>query len=283
MDHRSASHREGETIAAIFSDRRAAESATASLHDAGFRNVWLGVAHGDAGADGATVAPGGGVMRVLGRLFGGEGSHDQPLYESLVAHGVSETRARSIEANVGTESAVVTVETDDGAAAIERLRANGGNVIGDPALYDESAAAQTTNPLPDDDNDVHRLQLREERLAVDKERVTAGEAHVRKDVVSSEQTIDVPVYHEELVIERRPVGGLQSATTPIDGGVEIRIPLHAERVDVQKRTVVTEEVAIGKRRVMENEHVTGTVRREQLRVDNDAVDSQQRNVEPENR
>ena len=55
------------------------------------------------------------------------------------------------------------------------------------------------------------------------------------------------------------------------GYEEIRVPLSEERVDVQKRTVVTEEVEIGKRKVEGTEHVSDTVRHEELRVDDDVA------------
>ena len=118
-------------------------------------------------------------------------------------------------------------------------------------------------------DEARRLQLREERLSVGKQRVSAGEARIGKDVVSEQQSIDVPVFREELYVERRPVsaGTAASSTTPIGQGEEIVIPLTREQVDVQKRTVVTEEVAVGKRRVEDTEHVSDTVRREELRVD----------------
>ncbi len=49
------------------------------------------------------------------------------------------------------------------------------------------------------------LQLSAERLSVDKVRVASGEARIRKQVISEQQSIDVPVSHEELAIERHKV------------------------------------------------------------------------------
>ena len=45
------------------------------------------------------------------------------------------------------------------------------------------------------------------------------------------------------------------------------MPLGGELVEVEKEPVVTEEVEVGKRPVTETERVSGTVRREEARVE----------------
>ncbi len=115
-----------------------------------------------------------------------------------------------------------------------------------------------------------RLQLREERLSVDKKRVDVGEAVVGKRVVSEQTEVDVPLVREELFIERRPASGeYAGAMGTIGDGQTIRVPLSREEVDVQKRTVVKEDVAVGQRRVEETAHVSETLRKEELEVDGD--------------
>jgi len=111
------------------------------------------------------------------------------------------------------------------------------------------------------------LRLREERLNVSKERVQAGEVELHKEVVSEQKTINVPVTHEEVVIERHAVTGGTVDNTPIGEGETIRVPVNEEQVNVTKNTVVTGEVAIGKRAIEENQQVTDTVRREEARID----------------
>ena len=112
-----------------------------------------------------------------------------------------------------------------------------------------------------------RLQLRAEQLDVTKNRVQAGEVGLRKEVVTEQQTIDVPVTHEEVYIERRPVTGATADTTPIGQDEVIRVPVSEEQVNVTKNTVVTGEVAIGKREVTETQQVRDTVRHEEARVE----------------
>ena len=111
------------------------------------------------------------------------------------------------------------------------------------------------------------LRLREERLNVSKEQVQAGEVGLHKEVVAEQKTVNVPVTHEEVVIERRAVTDGLVDNTPIGEGETIRVPVSEEQVNVNKNTVVTGEVAIGKRAVQETQQVTDTVRREEARVD----------------
>lgn len=59
------------------------------------------------------------------------------------------------------------------------------------------------------------MQLREERLDVEKQRMQS-EARVRREVVTEDRTITVPVQHEELVVER-------------EGEAPMRIPISDER------------------------------------------------------
>jgi uncharacterized protein (TIGR02271 family) len=90
---------------------------------------------------------------------------------------------------------------------------------------------------------------------------------VGKEVVTEQRSVDVPVTHEEVVVERHPVAG-----RPVSGEIGtdsevIRVPVQKEQVQLEKQTVVTEEIEVGKRPVTETEHLAGTVRREELRTD----------------
>ncbi|GAC1552176.1 MAG: YsnF/AvaK domain-containing protein [Ktedonobacteraceae bacterium] len=111
------------------------------------------------------------------------------------------------------------------------------------------------------------LRLREEQLNVSKERVQAGEVGLHKEIIAEQKTVNVPVTHEEVVIERHAVTDGRVDNTPIGEGETIRVPVSEEQVSVSKNTVVTGEVAVGKRAVEETQQVTDTVRREEARID----------------
>lgn len=113
-----------------------------------------------------------------------------------------------------------------------------------------------------------RLQLLEERLVVDKERVKAGEVEVGKRVETRTEQLRVPLAREEAYIERRAV----TDSRPVEGAVlgaereRVRVDLEAERAQVEKQAFVTEEVEVRRRTVTETRQVTGTVGREVLDV-----------------
>jgi len=69
-----------------------------------------------------------------------------------------------------------------------------------------------------------------------------------------------------VVVERRPASGTVSASD-LRPGEEVRIPVKEEQVRVEKDVVVKEEVHVGKRKVQEQEQVSGDVRKEQVKVE----------------
>src|SRR5262249_42526495 len=107
---------------------------------------------------------------------------------------------------------------------------------------------------------------REEELRARKTPVQKGEVRVRKDVVTEQQTLNVPVSREEVVVEHQPGRG-RRASGPVQGGEEIRVPVTAEQVHVEKEPGVKEEVKVGKRRVQDEKPVSRTVRKERATVE----------------
>jgi uncharacterized protein (TIGR02271 family) len=132
----------------------------------------------------------------------------------------------------------------------------------EPTMRREGVARQER---PRDDGD-RALELREEELRARKEMVDAGEVELRTEVVSREKTIDVPITREEVYIERHAVDRRPS-DRPIGEGETIEIPLHEDKVTVDKQAVVYGEIEIDKRQVQETERVSGTVRREEARIE----------------
>jgi len=104
-------------------------------------------------------------------------------------------------------------------------------------------------------------------MHVHKQPVQTGEVRVRKEVHTEHKTVEVPVKKEEVVIERRAVSGGKASSTGIDAGQEVRIPVSEEQVHIEKTPVVKEEVTVGKRTVTDTERVSGTVRKEELKVE----------------
>jgi uncharacterized protein (TIGR02271 family) len=132
-------------------------------------------------------------------------------------------------------------------------------------MEDDASTANKSIPRTASEGE-QRLKLREEQLNVQKQSVEAGEVRLRKDVVSEQQSMDVPVMHEEVYIERRPGSG-QTSDTPIGEEETYRVPVHEEQVTVGKQAKVREEIALGKRTVQENQRVSDTVQREEAHIE----------------
>ena len=124
------------------------------------------------------------------------------------------------------------------------------------------------------------VQLREEEIIPRTEMVEAGEAEVRKEVVTETRTIEVPIRREELVIENHP--SAEPAEGAGDAGEATRVPLREEQVTVEKRPVVYEELEVSKRPVQDTERVSDTVRREEARIEREG-DVKVRGDEPRRR
>ena len=159
----------------------------------------------------------------------------------------------------------------------------------EPAQVDQSPTTAPTEAdtaehgTPARSDQSKRLDLVEEQLQAHTRPVQIGEVVLRKEVVTEMRTIEVPVRREELVVERRVVErrpadeleepgmdelerSLAARFRSLQEGQTIRLPLIQEEVVIEKRPFVYEEVLIGKRLVEETEQVSGTVRREVLKV-----------------
>jgi uncharacterized protein (TIGR02271 family) len=124
------------------------------------------------------------------------------------------------------------------------------------------------------------LKLYEERLIANKQRVKTGEVTVGKHVETETARVVVPVEKERVIVER---------TTPTDtskvvsnkeatfGNKEvIRMPIYEETPDIQKQAVVREEVRVKKVIEQDTVEVQEKVRREELDVNTDKEQTQER-------
>lgn len=110
-----------------------------------------------------------------------------------------------------------------------------------------------------------KLRLRQEELDINKSMVHTGDVELSKEIIEETKTVDVPVIHEEVVIERRAVDN-EVSDSPITDEETIHIPVSEEKVDVDKHTVITGEVSAYKREVKNVEHIEETLKREEARV-----------------
>jgi uncharacterized protein (TIGR02271 family) len=111
------------------------------------------------------------------------------------------------------------------------------------------------------------LRLRAEELVPRKEVVQAGTVDLHTEVVPSVRTLEVPVVRERVVVEHRPIEGVCPAPGPVGEERVIVVPVHEERVYVDRVPVVREEVTVGKRAVAKTRRVQATARRERAVVE----------------
>lgn len=199
---------------------------------------------------------------------------------SLTGLGIPENRARYLARKLrsGSNGAVVTVNAGPRRQEAEEILTSRGGDLGANATSQDYAAAEyaggQSGPgaanLPEreqpESSDQQRIELLGEVLRVHKERIQRGEVRIRKEVVVEQQTVQVPVTREEIVVERVPADQSTPSQGQIGADSEIRVPLTEERATLEKQTVVREQVNVGKRNVEGVENLQDSVRREELNV-----------------
>ncbi|HWC81796.1 MAG TPA: PRC and DUF2382 domain-containing protein [Pseudonocardiaceae bacterium] len=113
----------------------------------------------------------------------------------------------------------------------------------------------------------------EERLNVGTEQVESGRVRLRRYVVTEQQQVTVPVSHEEVRIEREPIGERDRGRMRGDpaklGESEQEVVLHEEKPVVRTETVPVERVRVGTDTVTEEQTVGGEVHKERVDVEPD--------------
>lgn len=116
------------------------------------------------------------------------------------------------------------------------------------------------------------IELREERLIVEKEREVAGRVSFTREL--RRETVQVPVelVTEVLVIEHLADGPAGNEAvillddTPLAPGERRELLVYREEAHIEKRVVVREQVQISKRQVVETRRFEATLGREELVV-----------------
>lgn len=112
----------------------------------------------------------------------------------------------------------------------------------------------------------------EEQLHVGTRQVEAGRARLKKYVVTEQQTVTVPVSHEEVTLVREPITAGE-VTDAVIGEDVIEVTLTEDQVVVDKDTVAVERVSLGTEVVTEQQQVTEAVRKEQIEVTTDGLET----------
>jgi|GEM_PF-4496363 len=108
--------------------------------------------------------------------------------------------------------------------------------------------------------EIERLPLTESDVVPDIERRQVGEVEITKRVEETPVSYNVPVSHDEILIREEPVNRPTQGEPTAEG--EIHVPVYEERVTIERENRVYGEVDVEKRRVTEQRHIEGKVRRE---------------------
>jgi uncharacterized protein (TIGR02271 family) len=110
------------------------------------------------------------------------------------------------------------------------------------------------------------VSLAEEEVIATKHVEKVGEVHVRKEVITEEKQITVPVTREVLRVERVAVSHEVRPGDKVFVKESYDIPISEEHVSVEKRPVVREEITIGKEVLEAEEIASASVRRERAEI-----------------
>jgi uncharacterized protein (TIGR02271 family) len=259
-------------------DTHAAEGAVAGVAaGAGVGALWgLGILAGVLPAIGPAIA-GGTLAAILSSAAAGAATAG--VAGALIGLGIPEEEANYYDQEFRAGRTVVTVQALGRQAEARSIlqQAGGRSMDGGGASAGATTASTQREPATRTrrrgaradtvaEPGARTLEAREEEVRVRKRPVQTGEAEVYKEVRTENRSIDVPVKKEELVIERHSLGR-HPASGPVGESERVRVPLSEEQIDVEKRTVATEEVTVGKRATEDEEHIDTTVRKEDIRVD----------------
>jgi uncharacterized protein (TIGR02271 family) len=148
---------------------------------------------------------------------------------------------------------------------------SGNNIIEEKTTADDKILNRTKE-------EENIIPLMAEKLDIDKIEVV-DEVIITKEPVKDTKTEQVPVMHEELTIEMRPIAHDSSASLyhnssikqeknilkPVENKTNIRIHLKREEIEVSRTPYVKEEIVIKKKPITETRTVTEEIITEEVK------------------
>jgi uncharacterized protein (TIGR02271 family) len=198
-------------------------------------------------------------------------------------NGVRGTLDLTVIPPQGSESRLVLIRFDDGRSAFIDGNAFVQNEQGGYS-YPASFAALTTNEQTDSTNanwtnaqsaNAHSTNVEKiivpilaEELKIARQKVVTGGVRVHKTVQERTETVDQPIFQENIEVQRVPINQFVEEPPQVryEGDVMV-IPLLEETLVVEKRLVLREEVRIVKRSKTVNHPQEVVVRREEATLE----------------
>lgn len=210
-------------------------------------------------------------------LFGTSESFVPLADASLDADGVVVPYQKDVVKDAPRIDADGAIEQDEEDALYRYYSLGGSNLssstqdVRTDTVGHDTVGYDTSGPTTDD-----AITRSEEQLHVGTETVESGRARLRKYIVTENQTVTVPVSHEEVRLEREPItdANIGSALSgPEISEEEHEVILTEERPVVVKETVPVERVRLATETVTEQEQVTEQVRKEEIEFEGDGTAS----------
>lgn len=173
----------------------------------------------------------------------------------------------------GDEAGMVVTDTDD--LAMSSPDRTGVDRHGHAQPFDHDIDGDVTH---DDSGGTISVELHEETATASTRERDMGQVRIEKQIVTEDQTIEVPVIEERVRVERRPVDHVAESGVTLEERT-FSIPIRGDVVDVEKEIHVAEEVTIQKEAVERSTAVETTLRHEELRVDDAGATGDDRVVE----
>jgi uncharacterized protein (TIGR02271 family) len=192
------------------------------------------------------------------------------------AHVVTVTGANGLRGRIDTTTWAVDgsqpevmVQLDDGRQILVPLEALHRQEDGSFALHLDPAELETWQ-----DTGSHVsgrslvVPIMAETLEIGRRQVETGRVRIRKIVHEREETVDPPLWREEVVIEHVPINRVvNDPPCARSEGETLILPLLEEVLVVEKRLLLKEEVHITKRRIDTHAPQRMTLRREEAAVE----------------
>ena len=203
----------------------------------------------------------------LYRHYGLENASSTTEYHSDVnEHHNAAAGAGAGVAGAGVAGAGVADKADGKHAVSNDNELYGNRTEG--TAHTETREARTEGKRDNVANDGTMIRS-EEQLNVDKDRVSAGEARLRKYVVRETKNVEVPVEREEVRVERTPISAEEAAKLGDQklGDQEASVTLHEDRVRVSKESVPVEKVNLNKETVQGTQKVSEDLAKERIETE----------------
>jgi uncharacterized protein (TIGR02271 family) len=126
-------------------------------------------------------------------------------------------------------------------------------------------AAQTEEPLV--------IPVIQEQVTFDKQVIETGKVRILKRIIEHEELVDVPLFREEVNVDRVPVNQYVDAAPQVrHEGDTMIIPVVQEQIFYQKRLLLVEELHVKKQIIEEHKPQPVTLLKEEVEITRSAAD-----------